>query len=160
MLNTVPDGIIKMSRKSEGLVRTSLNSGIMQLSDKEFVLIVNMRSLAESEKEALADKIEYLVETIGGKYTEEYDYPAWEFCEDSELRKSAFESYQRMFLQNPRLRGFHAGLECGVFYKKIEGVDIISFGPDIYNIHTPKERLSISSTKKVYEYLIEILKNL
>jgi dipeptidase D len=160
MLNTVPDGIIKMSRKSEGLVRTSLNSGIMQLSDKEFVLIVNMRSLAESEKEALADKIEYLVETIGGKYTEEYDYPAWEFCEDSELRKSAFESYQRMFLQNPRLRGFHAGLECGVFYKKIESVDIISFGPDIYNIHTPKERLSISSTQKVYEYLIEILKNL
>ncbi len=160
LLNTIPDGIIKMSRKNEGLVRTSLNSGIMQLSDKEFVLIVNMRSLAESEKEALADKIEYLIETIGGRYTEEYDYPAWEYQEDSPLRKKAFEVYQRMFIQNPRLSGFHAGLECGVFYKKIPGVDIISFGPDISNIHTPKERLSISSAGKVYEYLIEILKTL
>lgn len=160
LLNTIPDGIIKMSRKNEGLVRTSLNSGIMQLSDKEFVLIVNMRSLAESEKEALADKIEYLIETIGGVYTEEYDYPAWEYCEDSKLRKRAFEVYQGMFVQNPRLRGFHAGLECGVFYKKIEGADIISFGPDITGIHTPKERLSISSAKKVYEYLIEVLKSL
>ncbi len=160
LLNTIPDGIIKMSRRNEGLVRTSLNSGIMQLSDKEFVLIVNMRSLAESEKEALADKVEYLIETIGGSYTEEYDYPAWEFFEDSMLRKKAFEVYQSLFTQNPRLRGFHAGLECGVFYKKIEGVDIISIGPDIMNIHTPKERLSVSSTKKVYEYLIEVLKSL
>jgi dipeptidase D len=160
LLNTIPDGIIKMSRKNEGIVRTSLNSGIMQLTDKEFVLIVNMRSLAESEKEALADKIEYLIETIGGRYNEEYDYPAWEFCEDSEIRNKAFEVYQKLFLQNPRLRGFHAGLECGVFYKKIEGIDIVSFGPDITNIHTPKERLSISSAKRVYEYLIEILKTL
>ena len=160
LLNTIPDGIIKMSRKNEGLVRTSLNSGIMQLSDKEFVLIVNMRSLAESEKEALADKIEYLIETIGGRYTEEYDYPAWEFCEESGLRKKAFETYQAMFARNPRLRGFHAGLECGVFYKKLKGADIISFGPDITNIHTPKERLSISSAKRVYEYLIEILKSM
>ena len=158
LLNTIPDGIIKMSRKNEGLVRTSLNSGIMQLSDNEFVLIVNMRSLAESEKEALADKIEYLAEMAGGTISEEYDYPAWEFHEESNLRRTAFEVYQKMFGHNPRLRGFHAGLECGVFYKRIEGVDIISFGPDITNIHTPKERLSISSAKKVYEYLIEILK--
>ncbi len=160
LLNTIPDGIIKMSRRSDGLVRTSLNSGIMKLSDKEFSLIVNMRSLAESEKDALADKIEYLIETIGGTYNEEYDYPAWEYVEDSELRDIAFDTYQKMFGHNPKLRGFHAGLECGVFYKKIEGVDIISIGPNITNIHTPKEHLSISSTQRVYEYLIEMLKSL
>lgn len=160
LLNTIPDGIIKMSRKNEGLVRTSLNSGIMQLTDNEFVLIVNMRSLAESEKEALADKIEYLIETIGGTYSEEYDYPAWEYQEDSKLRNTAFEVYQREFIQNPKLRGFHAGLECGIFFKKLAGCDIISFGPDIINIHTPKERLSISSAEKIYDYLIEILKSI
>ncbi len=160
LLNTVPDGIIKMSRKNDGLVRTSLNSGIMKLSEEDFTLIINMRSLAESEKDALADKIEYLTETIGGTYCEEYDYPAWEYVEDSNLRDIAFLCYQQMFGKNPKLRGFHAGLECGVFFKKIPGIDIISFGPDITNIHTPKERLSVSSTQRVYEYLIEILKSI
>ena len=160
LLNTVPDGIIKMSRKNEGLVRTSLNSGIMKLSDKEFELIINMRSLAESEKEALADKIMYLCETIGGEYIEEYDYPAWEYESESKLRDIAFDAYQRIYERNPKLRGFHAGLECGVFFKKIEGVDIISFGPNISNIHTPKEKLSVSSAARVYDYLLEILKSI
>ena len=160
LLNTVPDGIIKMSRKNENLVRTSLNSGIMKLNDREFNLIINIRSLAESEKEALSDKLAYLIETIGGKYTEEYDYPAWEYEKDSPLRDKAFDAFQRMFGRNPKLRGFHSGLECGIFFKKIEGADIISFGPDINNIHTPKERLSISSSERVYEYLIEILESL
>ncbi|MBO4890052.1 MAG: aminoacyl-histidine dipeptidase [Lachnospiraceae bacterium] len=160
LLNTVPDGIIKMSRQNEGLVRTSLNSGIMKLAGDSFELIINMRSLAESEKDALADKIQYLIETIGGTYTEEYDYPAWEYKSDSALRDIAFETYQRVFSKNPKLRGFHAGLECGVFFKKIENVDIISIGPEINNIHTPKERLSVSSTQRVYKYLLEILKSI
>ena len=157
LLNTIPDGIIKMSRKNDGLVRTSLNSGIMKLTENDFTLTVNMRSLAESEKEALADKIEYLTEMTGGTFTEEYDYPAWEYESDSALRDIAFDAYQRVFSKNPNLRGFHAGLECGVFFKKIEGVDIISFGPDIHNIHTPKERLDASSAARVYGYLLEIL---
>ncbi|MCR5673314.1 MAG: beta-Ala-His dipeptidase [Lachnospiraceae bacterium] len=160
LLNTMPDGIIKMSRKCEGLVRTSVNSGIMKLSDNDFSLIVNMRSLAESEKDALADKIEYLTETIGGKYTEEYDHPAWEYSYDSKLRDIAFECYQGIFEKNPKLTGLNAGLECGIFWQKIPDIDIISFGPDIANKHTPKERLSISSTQRVYGLLLEILKNL
>ncbi len=160
LLNTVPDGIIKMSRKNEGLVRTSLNCGIMKLSDTEFSLIINMRSLAESEKEALADKIQYLIETCGGEYIEEYDYPAWEYVADSKLRDIAFDAFQRVYSRNPKLRGFHAGLECGIFFKKIEGIDIIAFGPNITNIHTPKERLSISSTSRVYDYLLEILESI
>ena len=160
ILNTVPDGIIKMSRKNEGLVRTSLNCGIMKLTENEFVLTVNMRSLAESEKEALADKIEYLTEMAGGRFSEEYDYPAWEFESDSALRDIAFEAYQRVFGKNPTLRGFHAGLECGVFFKKIKDVDIISFGPDILNIHTPKERLDSASAGRVYEYLLEVLESI
>ncbi|MCR5686751.1 MAG: aminoacyl-histidine dipeptidase [Lachnospiraceae bacterium] len=160
LLNSVPDGIIKMSRKNEGLVRTSLNSGIMKLTENDFSLIITMRSLAESEKEALAGKIECLTEMIGGSYTEEYDYPAWEYEKDSKLRDTAFEAFQRLFGRNPKLRGFHAGLECGIFFKKMEGIDIISFGPDISNIHTPKEKLSISSAARVYEYLREVLKAL
>ena len=96
----------------------------------------------------------------GGSYIEEYDYPAWEYESESKLRDIAFDTYQRVFTRNPKLRGFHAGLECGVFFKKIEDVDIISFGPNISNIHTPKEKLSISSAARVYDYLIEILKSI
>lgn len=160
LLNTIPDGIIKMSRKNEGLVRTSLNSGIMKLSDEFFTLIVNMRSLADSEKEALADKIQYLIETIGGKYIVETDYPAWEYNENSFIRETAFDVFQSIFSHNPKLKGFHAGLECGVLFGKIPGLDILSFGPTIINIHTPKEKLSISSTKRTYEYLIGVLEAL
>jgi len=158
LINTLPDGIINMSRKSDGLVKTSLNCGIMTLNDKNFSMIINMRSLVESEKEALCDKIEYLVEAMGGDFTIEFDYPAWEFNEDSELRDIAFDVFQKTFGRNPKLKGFHAGLECGVFYNKIKGLDIVSFGPDIKSIHTPKERLCISSAYRVYNYFTNLLK--
>lgn len=157
LLNTVPDGIIKMSRKNEGLVRTSLNSGIMKLSDDYFTLIINMRSLAESEKEALSDKVQYLIETIGGEYCIETDYPAWEYCEESQLRDVTFDIFQQKFSHNPKLKGFHAGLECGVFFSRIPDVDIIAIGPDIFNIHTPKEKISISSVERTYEFVLAIL---
>lgn len=160
LLNTIPDGIIKMSRTNDGLVRTSLNSGIMKLADDYFTLIVNMRSLADSEKEALSDKLQYLIETIGGDYIVETDYPAWEYDENSPLRETAFEVFQNIFGHNPKMKGFHAGLECGVLFGKIPGLDILALGPYILNIHTPKEKLSISSANRTYEYLVSLLEAL
>lgn len=160
LLNTIPDGIIKMSRKNEGLVRTSLNCGIMQLSEEHFTLIVNLRSLADSEKEALGDKIQYLIETIGGEYIIETDYPAWEYNENSPLRELAFDVFQNKYCRNPKMKGFHAGLECGVLFGKIKDLDILSLGPTIINIHTPKEKLSISSTERTYDYLVSLLEAL
>lgn len=160
LLNTIPDGIIRMSRYGEDIVQTSLNSGIMKLTENEFILIVNMRSLVASEKEALSDKVQYLVEAIGGTYTIETDYPGWEYSEESELREIAFEAYQRTFSRNPRMLGFHAGLECGAFFEKIKGLDIIAIGPDIIGIHTPKENLSVLSTERVYDYLLNLLEML
>lgn len=160
LLNTIPDGIIRMSRYADDIVQTSLNSGIMKLSDTEFSLIVNMRSLVTSEKEALSDKIQYLVEAIGGTYLIETDYPGWEYRDESKLREIAFETYQSTFGRNPKMHGFHAGLECGAFFEKIDGLDIIAIGPDIIGIHTPKENLSISSTKRVYDYLLDLLEML
>ena len=158
LLNTVPDGVIKMSRKAEGLVKTSLNCGIMNLTDDAFTLIINLRSMSESEKQFLSDKVQYLIENIGGTYTTEFDYPVWEYNDVSNIRETTFEAFQRVYGRNPKLKGFHAGLECGVFYNKIKDMDIVAFGPNIYDIHTPKERLQISSVSRVYELLCEVLK--
>ena len=65
-----------------------------------------------------------------------------------------------MYNQIPKVLAIHAGLECGIFAKKIEGIDLISYGPNIYDAHTPNERLSIESTKRVFEYTIKLLENL
>lgn len=160
LLMTVPDGIQKMSMETEHLVQTSSNAGIMRLTDDYFELIIAIRSSVSSEKIALSDKFQYLTETIGGSFTIESDYPAWEYSEESPLRELVFDVFQECFGKNPHLVGIHAGLECGIFYDKVPGIDIVSFGPTIENIHTTKERLSIDSTARTWNLLLEILSNL
>lgn len=159
LLMTVPDGVQKMSYETENLVQTSLNAGIMRLKENCFVLQINVRSSISSEKYALGDKLKYLTETIGGTYSVEGDFPAWEYSPKSELRDIMFKTYQKTFGCNPRLSGIHAGLECGSMYAKIEGIDIVSMGPEILNIHTPKEKISISSTQRTWEYILAVLEN-
>ena len=132
----------------------------MRLQDDFFELIVSVRSSVTSEKIALRDKIQYLTETIGGTYIVESDYPAWEYKEDSPLRAILFDVYQQCFGKNPHMVGIHAGLECGIFYEKIPDLDIVSFGPTIENIHTPKEKLDIKSTKETWTFLLKILEAL
>lgn len=158
LLNTVPDGVQKMSMATKGLVQTSLNFGIMRLHDHEFSLTAAVRSSIKSEKEALSSKLRYLTETIGGAYHESGDYPAWEFKKDSPLREIMISVYEKMYGKKPEVAGIHAGMECGVIYEKMKDIDAVSCGPDILDIHTPKERLSISSTQRTFAYLLEVLK--
>ncbi len=159
LLMTIPDGIQKMSPDADNLVQTSSNAGIMRLTEKAFELIISVRSSVSSEKQALSDKMKYLTETIGGKYVVESDYPAWEYREASPLRDLMFRTYQQCYGRNPLLTGIHAGLECGIFFEKIKGIDIVSFGPTILNIHTPREKMSISSVKNTWEYILKVLEN-
>ena len=74
---------------------------------------------------------------------------------DSVLRDTMVSVYQRLYGKEPKVEAIHAGLECGIFSGKIEGLDCVSIGPDMYDIHTPKERISISSVKRVYELVLE-----
>lgn len=157
MLMTIPDGITKMCPEAESIVQTSSNAGIVRLRDDYFSLIVSIRSSIRSEKNALADKIKYLTETIGGEYIEESDYPAWEYKERSALRDITVEVYEELFNKKPRVTSIHAGLECGIIYDKINGMDIISIGPDIEDIHTPKEKLSIESAKRTWQLLVKVM---
>lgn len=155
-----PNGIQKMCGYMEELVETSCNLGIAKLTSEDFQCSASVRSSVATEKKALADKIAYLTEFLGGEYKAQGDYPAWEYKQDSRLRPYMVNIYEKLFHTRPEVRVIHAGLECGLFYEKIPGLDCVSLGPDMKDIHTTEEKLSISSVQKVWEYLIEVLKNM
>ena len=159
-LMQVPFGIQKMSGSIDGLVETSTNIGIVKLDEKEFYANSGVRSSVESARDALSCKIQYLTEFLGGEYETEGAYPAWEYRKESPLRDKMVSVYESMYGEKPNVVAIHAGLECGLFYKKIEGLDCISLGPDIKDIHTSEEVLDIASTERVWNYLVKVLAEL
>lgn len=156
-LVNVPYGVQKMSGTIKGLVETSTNIGILKTSENEVLGSSSIRSSVETARDALSDKIEYLTEFLGGEYERQGLYPAWEYRKDSPLRDKMVEVYEEMYGQKPNVVAIHAGLECGLFYKKMEGLDCVSLGPDMKDIHTSEEVLSISSTERVWKYLVKVL---
>lgn len=159
-LMNVPYGIEKMSGEIEGLVETSNNIGILKLNETEMKASCGVRSSVGSAKLYVSEKIQYLTEFLGGEYTVEGDYPAWEYKKDSKLRDIMVESYKELFGEEPYVKAIHAGLECGLFYDKIPGLDCVSYGPTMKDIHTTEEKLSISSTERMWEYLVKVLENI
>ncbi len=160
LLCTVPNGVQSMSGKLEGLVETSLNLGIMLLKEEKFSAAFFLRSSVVSQKEALRDRVTDILSSVGGTYSLSGDYPAWEYKEESPLRDTFVKVYEDMYGKKPTVLSVHAGLECGILAGKIQGLDSVSFGPDMEDIHTTEERLSISSTKRVWEFLLALLKDL
>ena len=104
------------------------------------------------------DRLSYLSEFLGGTVTFTGDYPAWEYKKDSKVRELVLDVYRDLYQKEPKIEAIHAGLECGILSEKIENLDCVSFGPDNFDIHTPKERLSISSTERVWKFILEFLK--
>lgn len=158
MLRSMPWGVQNMSMEIEGLVETSLNPGIMELTEEEFCLCFSVRSSVTSRKYELTERLAFLTEFLGGELEMHGDYPAWEYKPDSSVRELMAEVYRELFQEEPQLKAIHAGLECGILSGKIEDLDAISFGPNNFDIHTPEERLSISSTEKVWKLILEFLK--
>ena len=142
------------------LVQTSLNLGTLKLMEEEAYLVFSVRSSVETEKEALGSRLRHCVEFLGGTYEETGSYPGWEYKKDSVLRDTMVRIYEKLYGEKPQVEAIHAGLECGIFSGKLKGLDCVSIGPNMYDIHTPKERLSISSVKRVYEFVLEVLKEL
>lgn len=158
LLNHLPAGIQRMSMDIKGLVETSLNLGILYMEDNAVVLKYSVRSSVKTQKELLVEKIKSLTEWLGGSISVYGDYPAWEYKKDSKLREDMIAVYERMYGEKPSVEAIHAGLECGILSAKIPGMDAVSIGPDMVDIHTTGEKLSISSTKRVWEYVLEVLK--
>ena len=153
----LPNGVQAMSGDVEGLVETSLNLGILSLDNAEILAEFSVRSSIGSAKEALIDKLASLVNLAGGSYEVSGDYPGWKYRVNSPLRDKMVELYKDMYGASPKLLAIHAGLECGLLADKIEDLDCVSIGPNMKDIHTTEETLSISSTVRVWEFLVALL---
>ncbi|MDD6193416.1 MAG: aminoacyl-histidine dipeptidase [Lachnospiraceae bacterium] len=158
LIQSLPNGIQRMSRDIEGLVETSLNLGILVLEENELILRYALRSSVGSAKEALMSKVENIAKASGATTEHNGQYPAWEFKKDSVLREDMIRIYEEMFGKKPVVEAIHAGLECGILAGKIPGLDAVSMGPEMHDIHTTEERLGISSTERMYRYVVEILR--
>ena len=159
LLNAVPNGVQVMSQDIPGLVQTSLNLGILTMKE-DVTMTFSVRSSVNAEKEDLLKKLQGLVEFYDGTYTQMGDYPAWEYKADSVLRDTMVEVYEKMFQKKPEVVAIHAGLECGLLGEKLPGLDAVSIGPQMYDIHTSRERLEIQSVERMWNYILELLKAL
>lgn len=158
LINNLPGGIQAMSADIEGLVETSLNMGIVALDEKELRMEFAVRSSVITARDAVTARIRNMVEYVGGTLDVIGVYPAWEYKKDSVMREDAARIFEQMYGKAPKIEAIHAGLECGILAGKIKDLDGISIGPDMIGIHTFEEKLSISSTKRVYEFVLEVLK--
>lgn len=156
-LSAVPNGVQAMSADMPGLVETSLNLGILEYAGGGLRAEFSVRSSVESAKNALIGKLFALTELAGGSNTVTGDYPGWKFRKDSPLREKMVRLYEEMYGKAPKVEAIHAGLECGILGSKISDLDCVSMGPDMRDIHTTEETLSISSTRRVWEYLVRLL---
>ena len=154
---TCPNGVQTMSGDIEGLVETSLNLGIIELTEKDGAQVVHttfsIRSSVESAKNELTEKTVLLAKTFGGKTVTSGNYPGWAYRADSPLREKMMGLFEKMYGKKPALKAIHAGLECGLLGNKIKDLDCVSIGPDMKDIHTTEEKLYISSSRRVYEFV-------
>lgn len=153
----MPWGVQAMSMDVPGLVETSLNLGVAEMDEQEAILRFSIRSSVPSAKELLCCKVQTLTELLGGGVRFHGDYPAWTYARESALRDRCVAVYEAQYGEKPQIAAMHAGLECGILSGKIEGLDCISFGPNLLHVHTPNERADIASVARVWEYLKAIL---
>ena len=156
-LCSVPDGVIAMSGLNSGFVETSLNLGVLKLTEEGLEADYALRSSIEQSKLFLRDRVDMITRAFGGSCEFSGDYPGWEYRAQSPLRDKMIRVYERCYGSLPEVTAIHAGLECGILLKKRSDLDCISFGPDIYDIHTTKERMPVDSVKRTWEYLLAIL---
>ena len=160
LLQCMPNGVQTMSHDIEGLVETSLNLGILNVLDDEIKYSCSLRSSVDSAKNALIRKVLMVAKAFGCQTSIHGEYPAWEYLRESSFRDEMVKIYTDMYGEAPIVETIHAGVECGLLASKLPGLDAVSIGPEMYDIHTPKERLSIASTERVYEYVRRVIEDM
>lgn len=160
VLSHAPNGVQAMSNDIEGLVQTSLNLGVVETTGNKLTMTFCIRSSVSAEKDILANEVMSLIEKCGGKAVAHGEYPAWEYNKHSQLRDCIVDAFEKQYGKKPKISVIHAGLECGIFSDKLQGLDCVSIGPDILDIHTANEKLDIASTERTWTLLLNILKAL
>lgn len=153
----LPNGVIAMSRELEGLVQTSLNLGVVALNRDGLRLSYAVRSSVDEDKEQLCRKIKEIAEQSGAGAEIHNSYPGWAYRKDSPLRDIVEAVYEKMYGKKPILEAIHAGVECGILAAKIPGLDCVSLGPDLSNVHTAEESMDIASAQRTWEFLLRVL---
>jgi dipeptidase D len=158
LLNCCPHGAIAWSKEMNDLVETSTNLASAKFAENNTIKIVTtQRSSIESSKHAASEMVESCMKLAGADVLHSDGYPGWKPNINSEILKITKESYTKLFGKEPAVRAIHAGLECGLIYEKIKGIDMISFGPTIRGAHTPEEMIEIATAGMFWDLLIDVI---
>ena len=157
VLLALPQGVQEMSADFPGLVQTSLNLGVMHMDETGLRFSYSVRSCIASQKQMLIQRVKSIVEYAGGTVGERSSYPGWQYDRDSALRKQVQAVYRDLTGCDGRIEATHGGLECGLFIEKIPGLDALSMGPELHDVHSVEEKLNVASTERVYRLVCEVL---
>ena len=157
-LLVLPQGVQAMNADFPGLVQTSLNLGVMSVEADGLHLTLSIRSCIASQKAMLCQRVRAVIETGGGTAEERSGYPGWQYQRESAMRQRLMEVYRDLNGKDAVIEATHGGLECGLFIEKLPGLDAVSLGPELRDIHSPRERLGVASTERVYRLVCEFLK--
>ena len=157
---SIPNGVQYMSMEIHGLVQTSLNNGVLEEIDGKIKFTTSVRSSVKSALDEIVDILRIQAERCGAEFKKASEYPAWEYSPDSPVREKAVNVYKKLNNKEPLITAIHAGLECGLLKKTLPKVDAISFGPNLYDVHTPNEHMEIASVERVWKFLLAYLAEL
>ncbi|GKU23377.1 aminoacyl-histidine dipeptidase [Clostridium folliculivorans] len=161
LLYLLPNGIDTMSMDIPGLVQSSTNLGVVTTFDTSVEYDSATRSSVGSLKDEIIARTKNIAEIIGAEFETSADYPEWQYNPESKIRTICQEVYKTMTGKEPEILAIHAGLECGLFTERLGAdIDMISFGPNLYDVHTPNEHMSITSVKNLWDYLLNVLKEI
>lgn len=157
-LLVLPQGVQAMSADFPGLVQTSLNLGVLDLREDGLSATVSIRSCVASQVDMLRQRVQAILETGGGTAEPRSPYPGWLYQRESAMRQRLMDLYQSLTGREATLEATHGGLECGIFVQKLPGLDAVSLGPNLRDVHSPRERLDVASTARVYRLVREFLR--
>jgi len=159
-LVTCPHGMIQMTPDMPGLVQTSTNLASVKMKEGFIEVCTSQRSSVKKELHAIKAEVAKALSTACDEVESMGEYPGWQPNTQSPLMETTRQAYRDLFHQEPQVLAIHAGLECGLFLEKYPYLDMVSIGPQMYGVHSPQERLSISSTDRCYEWLCRVLSTL
>jgi dipeptidase D len=161
LLDKCPHGVIAWSKDMEDLVETSTNLASAKINqDRTITIVTTQRSSVEISKNEIAAKVRLCMTEAGARVVHSDGYPGWKPDISSEILGITCRSYINLFGKKPVVRAIHAGLECGMFYEKFEGIDMISLGPTIRGAHTPEEKIEIQTVEMFWNLLTDVILNI
>ena len=157
-ISALPHGVLKMSAEIPGLVETSTNVAVINTAQKKITMETSQRSSVASELDEACQTVKAIFELGGAQVEQNEGYPGWKPNLDSKILKLAKSTYKDLYGKEPLVKAIHAGLECGIIGEKIPDMDMISFGPTLQGVHSPDEKIFISSVEKFWDFLLALLK--